>query len=38
VDVLGNEYRWLFLFSAAFMAVAWVVVTRIRRAPATAAA
>jgi len=38
VDALGNEYRWLFLFSAAFMAVAWLVVTRIRRAPATAAA
>ena len=37
VDALGNEYRWLFLFSAAFMAVAWVVVTRIRREPATAA-
>jgi len=31
VDTLGNQYRWLFLFSAAFMALAWVVVTRIRR-------
>jgi len=30
VDVLGNQYRWLFLFSAAFMALAWLVVTRIR--------
>jgi MFS family permease len=38
VDVLGNQYRWLFLFSAAFMALAWVVVTRIRtRAVAPAA-
>ena len=31
VDVLGNQYRWLFLFSAVFMALAWVVVTRIRQ-------
>ncbi len=31
VDTLGNQYRWLFLFSAVFMALAWVVVTRIRR-------
>jgi MFS family permease len=30
VDVLGNQYRWLFLFSAVFMALAWLVVTRIR--------
>ena len=38
VDTLGNQYRWLFLFSAAFMALAWVVVTRIRqRAVAVAA-
>ena len=33
VDVLGNQYRWLFLFSAVFMALAWVVVTRIRQRP-----
>ncbi len=31
VDVLGNQYRWLFLFSAVFMALAWLVVTRIRQ-------
>ena len=31
VDTLDNQYRWLFLFSAVFMALAWVVVTRIRR-------
>ncbi len=38
VDVLGNQYRWLFLFSAFFMALAWIVVTRIRREPAPVAA
>ena len=31
MDVLGNQYRWLFLFSAVFMALAWLVVTRIRQ-------
>ena len=30
VDVLGNQYRWLFLFSAVFMALAWLVMTRLR--------
>jgi MFS family permease len=30
VDVMGDQYRWLFPFSAAFMALAWVVITRVR--------
>jgi MFS family permease len=30
VDVMGDQYRWLFPFSAAFMALAWVVMTRVR--------
>ena len=30
VDVLGNQYRWLFPFSAVFMALAWLVMTRLR--------
>ena len=38
VDTLGNQYRWLFLFSAAFMALAWLVVTRIRRRAVAVAA
>ena len=31
VDLLNNEYRWLFIFSAFFMAVAWIVMTRVQR-------
>ncbi|MCA9927752.1 MAG: MFS transporter [Anaerolineales bacterium] len=31
VDVLNNEYRWLFVFSAIFMAVAWAVMMRVKR-------
>ncbi len=30
VDVLGDQYRWLFLFSALFMALALVVMLRVR--------
>jgi MFS family permease len=30
VDSLGNNYRWLFLFSALFMGLAWVVMQRVR--------
>jgi maltose/moltooligosaccharide transporter len=30
VEALGNQYRWLFLFSTVFMALAWLAVTRIR--------
>lgn len=30
VELLGNQYRWLFLFSTLFMALAWLAVTRIR--------
>lgn len=29
VDVLGDNYRWLFLFSTFFMALAWVTMTRV---------
>ncbi len=28
VDLLNNEYRWLFVFSAVFMAIAWVVMIK----------
>lgn len=30
VDVLGDEYRWLFAFSALFMALAWVAMLRVK--------
>lgn len=30
VDVLDNQYRWLFIFSTIFMAIAWLVMTRVR--------
>lgn len=33
VDVLSNEYRWLFPFGALFMALAWLVMTRVSRQP-----
>jgi len=35
VDVLGNEYRWLWLFSFAFMALAWLAMLGVRRGEAT---
>ncbi|MCB8923928.1 MAG: MFS transporter [Ardenticatenaceae bacterium] len=31
VDVLGDEYRWLFAFSAVFMALAWLVMAQVRK-------
>ncbi len=30
VDILNNEYRWLFLFSTLFMGLAWIVMTQVR--------
>lgn len=30
VDTLGDQYRWLFIFSALFMALAFVAMTRVR--------
>ncbi len=30
VQFLGNNYRWLFLFSTLFMALAWLVMGRVR--------
>ena len=30
VDTLNNNYRWLFLFSALFMALAWIVMQRVQ--------
>lgn len=30
VDVLGNQYRWLFVFGAVFMAFAWLAMTRVK--------
>ncbi len=30
VDILNNEYRWLFLFSTLFMGLAWIVMTKVR--------
>ncbi|MCA9971159.1 MAG: MFS transporter [Anaerolineales bacterium] len=32
VDVLNDEYRWLFLFSAVFMALAWGAMSGVRAA------
>ncbi len=31
VDTLSDQYRWLFVFSMVFMALAWVVMTRVRK-------
>jgi MFS family permease len=36
VDLMGDQYRWLFPFSAIFMALAWLVMTRVREARAAA--
>lgn len=33
VDVLDNQYRWLFIFGTIFMALAWVVMTRVKDHP-----
>ena len=33
VDSLSSNYRWLFLFSAFFMALAWVVMQRVKPQP-----
>ncbi|MBK8987589.1 MAG: MFS transporter [Chloroflexi bacterium] len=30
VDTLGDQYRWLFIFSTVFMAFAWVTMTRVQ--------
>lgn len=30
VDLLSDNYRWLFLFSTLFMALAWLVMTQVR--------
>ena len=30
VDTLGDQYRWLFIFSTVFMAFAWITMTRVR--------
>jgi MFS family permease len=32
VDLLGDQYRWLFAFSTVFMALAWLAMTRVGRA------
>ncbi|GAB4268936.1 MAG: SLC45 family MFS transporter [Candidatus Promineifilaceae bacterium] len=31
VDALGDQYRWLFIFSTLFMALAWVIMTRVSK-------
>ena len=33
VEALGSDYRWLFLFSPIFMALAWLVLLGVRRQP-----
>jgi len=38
VDVMGDQYRWMFPFSALFMALALLVMLRIRARPAPVAA
>jgi len=30
VDALGDQYRWLFIFSTVFMALAWLTMTQVR--------
>jgi len=35
VDVLGDQYRWLFLFSTVFMALAWLAMTQVKKKAAT---
>ena len=35
VDVLNNQYRWLFIFSTVFMVLAWIVMTRVKDQPIT---
>jgi MFS family permease len=30
VENLGNQYRWLFLFSTLFMAFAWIAISRVK--------
>jgi maltose/moltooligosaccharide transporter len=37
VDILGDQYRWLWLFASVFMALAWVSMTRVREKQATPA-
>lgn len=34
VDVLGDQYRWLYPFSMVFMALAWLAMMRVRPLPA----
>lgn len=34
VDVLGDQYRWLYPFSMVFMALAWLTMMRVRPLPA----
>ncbi len=31
VDALGDQHRWLFLFSTLFMALAWVAMTQVKK-------
>ena len=31
VDILGDQYRWLFIFSSFFMALAWITMTRVTK-------
>jgi len=31
VDLMDDQYRWLFLFSTIFMALAWVVMRQVNR-------
>lgn len=38
VETLGNQYRWLFPFAAAFMALAWLTISRLRQPKAVIAA
>jgi MFS family permease len=38
VDSLGDQYRWIWLFCAVFMALAWGTMTQVREARRVAAA
>jgi MFS family permease len=37
VDILDDQYRWLFLFSTLFMAMAWIIIRQVGRKSGTPA-
>jgi MFS family permease len=37
VDLLGDQYRWLFMYGAIFMFLALLAITRVKQQPSTSA-